>query len=127
MTNSQENGLAMMIALLKFLSQKSKYYSKLPEFENNLAILRGKVAQIEDLAPLHRANQDGAAKDKVKIRKILLNTLISYKTSLYAFAILTKNSTLFNKVNITNKVLRNANEAALKDLLLFCILRRART
>src|SRR6478609_8099754 len=103
MTNNQENGLAMMLALLKFLSQKFNYYSKLPEFENNLAILRDKVAQIEDLAPLHRANQDGAAKDKGKIRKMLLKTVISYKTSLYAFAILTKNSTLFNKVNMTNK------------------------
>jgi hypothetical protein len=115
MTKTQENKINSLEALISFCDQKAATTANLPEFDQNLADLKGTVAEIKLTGEKQKKGLTGIAADKKQIRTRLINLGSDSARKLASYATLKNQPALLGTINFTISDFNRFSDVELRD------------
>ena len=115
MTKNQENKINSLEALILFCDQKADTTANLPEFDQNLADLKGTVAEIKLTGEKQNTGLTGIAATKKQLRIRLIDLGSDSARKLSSYATLKNQLTLLGTINFTISDFTHFSDIELRD------------
>ena len=115
MTTNQENKLNMYLAVRNFIIPNDAVVKAIPNFSACYSTLQNTITEIQSIGEAQKDVKTGFAKDKNRLKEVLITIAADNSRKLAAVAKFTKNETLMDKVRFPISELRRMTDVALKD------------
>jgi len=117
MTNNQENRLSMYLTVQQVTNYFSEVWQGYIPFKNQYAEFEKLIEEIQAIRPVQEGVITGVTKDKRDARNILTKKGLDIEAKLYAFASITGNNKLKDRVNYSPSEFRNCRDTVVIDYI----------
>jgi hypothetical protein len=115
MTTIQETRLNMYLAVRDFLIPNEALIKELPNFTENVSVLKETILTIQAIAEEQKFDKKGLAKLKKELRDKLIGLAVDNSRKIIAYAKFSKNTLLQNDVKFTASGFSKMTDTGLKD------------